>query len=108
MKIEKRFKIWNWILNVILIILGIIVVYLFAYRIFGNSPTDFQIIAGITGFFGAAILKNFSLTYKLNREIGELRLKSFHAFNGIKTDMESLKRDIFDIKELVKPKKKKK
>ena len=101
MKKQKKSKIWNWILNIILIALLILGVYLFFDRIFGNSPTDFQLILWLAGFFGVAIIKTATLMYDLNREIGETRVKSFHAFAKIKTDTKDIKSQINNIKELI-------
>ena len=89
------------VLNIILIALLILGVYLFFDRIFGNSPTDFQLILWLAGFFGMALVKGATLMYDLNGEIGETKIKSFHAFAKIKTDTKDIKREINNIKELV-------
>ena len=98
---KQKKSIWNWILNIILVALLILGIYLFLDRIFGNSPTDFQLILWLAGFFGVAIVKGASLIYNLNRKIGETKIKSFHAFEKIKTDMKNIKKDVSNIKELL-------
>lgn len=98
-------KIWQWILNAILIGLLILGIYLFLDRIFGNSPTDFQLILWLLGFFGAGMVKGVSLIYNLNKEMGEIKIKSFHAFKKIRSDVNNIKGDISEIKELFVKKK---
>jgi len=71
----KLRKMLNWILNILIIILVIVVVYLFIDRIFGNSPTDFQLISGTFSLLGLLILKLFTLIYIANRELGEINLE---------------------------------
>ena len=88
---EKKRKIINWILNLLLIILLIIGAYLLITRILGHSPTDFQIILWMVGFFGTAILKTFSLIYGLNREIGELKTNIKNSFDKIRVDIKDIK-----------------
>lgn len=98
-KTENKRKILNWILNIILIILAIIGVYLFLARIFGSSPTDFHLLLWISGFFGTAILKIFSMIYGLNRETGELKIGVKSSFKKFKTDISEIKQDINNIKQ---------
>ena len=88
---EKKRKIINWILNILLIILLVVGVYLFATRILGHSPTDFQLILWISGFFGTGLLKIFSLIYGLNREFGELKSDVRSSFRKIKIDINRIK-----------------
>ena len=89
---EQKRKIFNWILNLALIILLAIGLYLFLTRIFGHSPTDFQLIIWIAGFFGTALLKIFSIVYGINREIGELKIRIQEGFIKIKNDIGGIKR----------------
>jgi len=102
---KQKSKIWNWILNTILVLLLILGIYLFLDRIFGNSPTDFQLILWLSGFFIMALVKGASLIYNFNRELGEFKIKSFHSFDKIKTDVTEIKNDISDIKKLIEKKK---
>ena len=102
---KQKIKIWRWILNAVLIGLLILGVYLFLDRIFGNSPTDLQLILWLLGFFGAAMIKGASLIYGFNREIGELKIKSFLAFKKIKSDINNIKENISEIKKLLVKKK---
>jgi len=91
---ESKRKILNWVLNIIIIALIILGVYLFWQRIFGHSPTDFQLISWLAGLFISVMLKMFSLIYSLNRETGELKIKSFEAFNKIRIDINSIKQSL--------------
>lgn len=89
---NKKLKIINWILNILIIIFIIVGVYLFLARILGSSPTDFHFILWIVGLFVSVILKLFNLTYTLNREVGELNV-------GVKNGFKNVKTDIIDVKE---------
>ncbi len=106
---EKKKKVFNWIINILLIILLILGMYLFFTRIFGNSPTDFQLILWLLGFFVTAMLKIYSLIYGLNREVGELKTGIKDSFKKIKSDTDDFKgelnivmKDIQNIKKLLK------
>jgi len=99
-------KAFNWILNLLLIILLIIGIYMFYDKIFRGSPTDFQFILWIAGFFGAAIFKIFNLIYGINREIGELKIGELKigvksGFNKIKNDISNINNNLQDIKKSI-------
>jgi len=102
---DKKRKIFDWILNIILIILIIVGIYLFLNRIFGHSPTDLQLILWLFGFFGTAMVKMFSLVYNINREIGELKTNTKESFNKIRTDVSEIEQEISEIKNSLKVKK---
>lgn len=88
---QKNFrKLINWILNIIIVIFLILVVYMFLARIFGNSPTDFQIISGVVGLFGAFIIKLFSNFGNLNREVGEMKVGMKNSFEKVRGDIQRL------------------
>ncbi len=91
---KKLMKIINWILNILIIIFAIIVVYVLIDRIFGNSPTDFELMTYILGLYGMTILKLFTLIYGVNREIGELKINVRNGFNKIKEDMKRIENKI--------------
>jgi O-antigen/teichoic acid export membrane protein len=93
-KKDKKRRIINWTLNILLVILLIVGIYLLATRILGHSPTDFQLILWMVGFFGTAMLKIFSLIYSINRAMGEFKI-------NIKNSCEKIKKDIKDIKTIV-------
>jgi len=103
-KQDKKRKIFDWILNILLIILIIVGIYLFLSRIFGYSPSDFQLILWLFGFFGTAMVKMFSLVYNINREVGELKIGVKNSFDKIKKDINIIKLEIYDIKKLFKAK----
>jgi len=97
-------KLVNWILNIIIVIFLILVVYMFLARIFGNSPTDFQIISGVVGLFGAFIIKLFNNFSNLNREVGEIKIGMKNSFEKVREDFVRVREDISDLKELIKRK----
>src|SRR3989338_1808805 len=92
---RKLRKILNWILNILIIILLIVVGYLFIDRIFCNSPTDFQLISGTFSLLGLLILKLFTLIYSANRELGEIKV-------GVKNGFEKVKQEFNQIDENMK------
>lgn len=91
---ENKRKILNWILNILLIVLLIIGIYLFFTKIFGSSPTDFQLILWLFGFFGTAMLKVFNMIYGLNRETGELKISVREGFQKIKKDIYNIQQNL--------------
>lgn len=98
----KLMKIWNWILNILIVVFLIIVIYMFLARIFGNSPTDFQLISGSFGLVGMIVVKLFTLIYGINREVGEIKTE---LRVGVRSGFKKIKNDIQEIKELVKRRK---
>lgn len=70
----------NNLRGVSLIIFLVIGVYIFYERIFGGSPTDFQFILWIAGFFGVGI-------YSVNRKIGKIRVGVRNGFSIVKKDI---------------------
>lgn len=99
---NKTWKIFNWILNVLLVVLIIVGIYLFAARIFGDSPTDFQLISWTAGLLIAGMVKMANLIYNLNREIGEFKVKSISSFKVVKSDIGLIKTNIQRIREDIK------
>lgn len=93
-KKSKFMKVIDWILNILLVVFFIGTVYMILWRIFGNSPTDFQVISWVVGLFSVAVFKLFTFTYNLNREVGELKI-------GIKSGFGRIKEDIQEIKKIV-------
>lgn len=94
---SKFKKIFNWVLNILIIILLIVVIYMFIDRIFGNSPTDFQIISGTFSLLGVFIIKLFTLIYSINREIGEVERDMKHSFFRVKEDTKRIENKIDDL-----------
>lgn len=97
-------KVINWVLNILLVVFLAGTVYVFLLRIFGNSPTDFEVISWAVGLFSIAVFKLFTFTYKLNREVGEIKIGVRNGFGRIKGDIESLREDMQEIKILIKRK----
>jgi len=92
---NKKKKIFDIILNIILILLAILIIYWFIKLIFGGSPEfsefNFALIIFIGGFL-----------FKIYREIGEIKVGIKYSFNKIKEDMNSLKENMSLIKKKLK------
>ena len=93
-KKSKLMKIIDWVLNILLIIFFIGSIFMILWRIFGNSPTDFQVISWVVGLFSVAVFKLFTFTYNMNREVGELKVGVKNGFGGIKESFRRVKEDI--------------
>ncbi len=69
----------------------IFAVYLILTTIFGNSATPIEVtlmlFLGIGSLFGSQI-------YKLNREVGEIKINMKHSFDKIKDDINSIKKKL--------------
>ena len=84
-------KVINWVLNILLVVFFIGTIYVILWKIFGDSPTDFQVISWVVGLFGVAVFKLFSLIYSMNREVGEIKIGVRNGFKRIKEDMQEIK-----------------
>ena len=73
----------SWI-DIIIIVLFILTVYLILTRIFGKSASDLAISISLFSLIG-------SLLYKLNRELGEFKVKTVNSFRKLKEDIEEIK-----------------
>ena len=80
--------IWLDVLGIAALIFA---VYLILTTIFGNSATPTEVtlmlFLGLGSLFGSQI-------YKLNREVGEIKINMKHSFNNIKEDMDSIKKKL--------------
>ena len=90
-KKSKFMKVINLVLNILLVIFFIGTVYMILWRIFGDSPTDFQVISWVVGLFSIAVFKLFTLSYNMNREVGEIKIGVRSGFRRIKEDMQEIK-----------------
>ena len=90
-KKSKFMKVINLVLNILLVVFFIGTVYMILWRIFGDSPTDFQIISWVVGLFSVAVFKLFTLSYNMNREVGEIKIGVRSGFRRIKEDMQEIK-----------------
>jgi len=73
----------SWI-DIAIILLFILAVYFILTRIFGHSATDLTISFTLFTLLGG-------LLYKLNREIGEFKIKTINSFKMLKEDIKGLK-----------------
>lgn len=73
------------LIDIIIILLSILAVYFIITRIFGHSATDLTISVTLFTLLGG-------LLYKLNREIGEFKIKTMNSFKMLKEDIESIKK----------------
>lgn len=99
---NKKNNIFDIILNIIIILLGILIIYWLIQLIFGGSP-------GLSEFNFALIIFMGGFLFKIYRETGEIKTEMEHISNGakegfkkIKEDMSSLKEDMFLIKKKLK------
>ncbi len=65
--------------------LFLLTVYFILTRIFGHSASDLTISVSLFTFLG-------SLLYKLNREVGEFKVKTINAFERLKEDISFIKK----------------
>ena len=73
----------NWI-DLLIVGLFLLTVYFILTRIFGHSASDLTISVSLFTFLG-------SLLYKLNREVGELKVNTVNAFGRLKEDISFIK-----------------
>ncbi len=76
-------KKFGWI-DILIIILFLLSVYFILTRIVGKSASELAI--GITLFSLLAVV-----LYKLNREIGEFKIKTVNSFNKLREDTSLIK-----------------
>jgi len=86
---------WNEILIIVFFLLA---VYFILTRIFGHSADNLTITATLFMILANLSLFFVSSLYKLNREVGEMRLNMVNSFKKVADDMIELKRDIGEIK----------
>ena len=84
---------WLDLLGIIFLLFA---VYLILTTIFGNSATPIEVTVML--FVGLGTLFGTQL-YKLNREIGETRVKTKHGFNKMKEDFGIIKTNFNIVKE---------
>lgn len=70
--------------DALLIILFIAVLYLILTRIFGHSASDLSILIGLFTLL-------FTNQYRLNREIGEVKMTMKHSFEKVKEDITAIR-----------------
>lgn len=75
---------FGW-LDVLLIILFLLSVYLILTKLFGHSATPIEITFSVFVVLGG-------LMYKINREIGEIRIKMINGFIKIREDINKLRK----------------
>jgi len=73
----------SWI-DILIIILFIATLYFVLTRIFGHSASDLTISISLFILLG-------SLIYKINREIGEFKVKTINSFRNLREDLNDLK-----------------
>ena len=72
------------LIDIIIIILSILSIYFILTRIFGHSATDTTISVTLFTLLGG-------LLYKLNRELGEFKIRTMNSFNNLKEDISEIK-----------------
>ena len=73
----------NWI-DILIILLFLLAVYFILTRIFGHSASDLTITISLFTVLAMAL-------YKLNREVGEIKIGMRNGFSRIKEDINSIK-----------------
>lgn len=84
-------KKFSWI--DLVIVLSFLLLVLILTRIFENSANDLEIIVGLLTFLGSLSMKSITLTYNLNREFGEFKIKTVHSFKNVKDGISEIKDD---------------
>jgi len=86
-------KKFSWI-DILILFLFLLSVYFILIRIFGHSANDLTIIVSLFTFLGSLIFKSIHLSFNLNRELGEFRIKTIHSFKSIKGDINLIKKKL--------------
>ncbi len=81
---KKRTNVFDIILNIIIILLGILIIYWFIQLIFGGSPS-------LSTFNSTLIIFLASFLIKVYREIGEIKTGLKYSFDNIKKDLDLIK-----------------
>ena len=80
--------IWLDVLGIVFLLFA---VYLILTIIFGNSSTPIEVtlmlFLGLGSLFGSQL-------YRLNREVGEIKVGIIHSFDKIKGDMNLIKKKL--------------
>ncbi len=71
-------------LEVLIMVMFVIVVYMILTRLFGHSATDLAITVGLFTLL-------FANQYKINRELGEIKISITQSFERVKEDMHQIK-----------------
>ena len=72
------------LIDVLIILLFLLALYFILTRILGHSATDLAITVTLFSLLATAL-------YKLNREIGEFKIRSINTFDRLKDDLELIK-----------------
>ena len=78
-------------IDILIVILFLLAVYFIFTRIFGHSATDLSITITLFTLLGG-------MSYKLNREVGEFKVKTISSFDNLRKDMEKIKDELIKIK----------
>lgn len=76
----------SWI-DILIIVLFVIAVYLVLTRIFGHSASELTISITLFTLIAAAL-------YKLNREVGEFKIRAINSFDKLKEDLNLIKKKL--------------
>ena len=75
------------LIDIAIIALFFLAVYFVLTRIFGHSATDLSITITLFTLLG-------SMLYKLNREVGEFKIKTISSFDKLRLDINGVKEAI--------------
>ena len=81
---KNKLKIFDVVLDIIIILLGALIIYWFVQLIFGGSPE-------LSEFNFALIVVMGGVLFKIYREIGEFKIKTINSFENIGRDIGLIK-----------------
>lgn len=112
----KKINLYEVLLKIFILVMGIIAIYMLLLKIFGYSPTIDQIILiVVTIGAGVSINTHFRFAHfkgkveefmhvtkntfrKMHTEMKEMRSEFNTEIKEIRSDLEQMKRDIFELK----------
>jgi len=83
---------------ILAIIFFLVSIYFIFLKIFGNSPTDLQVILTIATLLVSLLIFTIGSLYKLNREVGEFKINTKNSFDRFKEDVTIIKETTEKIK----------
>lgn len=87
----KQKNIFDLVLDIILILLGVLITFWLLQLLFGGSP-------GLSEFNFAVIVMVVGFLAKIYRELGEIKMSLKFSFEKIKNQMEETKKELSGLK----------
>jgi len=92
---KKKINMFDIILNIIIILLGILVIYWFIQLIFGGSPS-------LSEFNSTLIILLASFLINIYREVGEIKTGLKYSFKEVRDNFDKVNKNIGLIKDKLK------